>query len=312
MRAQTRVIPLVALALLASSCGGSKGAVGPSPSASGEVVSQPALALAVLAAVGGHLDYCDPDSYPVGHGPPLSNAKMRIASIRADRATFQAILDFEHIASADHLTDEQLIAINEDFKQLRAIQLVHAGAEYGFTTYVPTAASPLGNEAVFGTVSADGKVAIDHRGPGQRKNCPICLAAGARIAVPGGTVAVQDLVVGARVWTADLRGARVLGVVLKTGHVSGLVGHEVVRVVLRDGRALTASAGHPTADGRMLGDLRVGVELDSSDVIAVTRLPYDGTTYDLLPSGPTGFYFADGVLMGSTLARAAAKSAARN
>jgi hypothetical protein len=27
----------------------------------------------------------------------------------------------------------------------------------------------------------------------------------------------------------------------------------------------------------------------------------DGGTYDLLPSGPTGTYWADGVLLGSTL-----------
>jgi hypothetical protein len=32
-------------------------------------------------------------------------------------------------------------------------------------------------------------------------------------------------------------------------------------------------------------------------------IPYtNGSTYDLLPSGPTGTYFADGILLRSTLA----------
>ena len=33
----------------------------------------------------------------------------------------------------------------------------------------------------------------------------------------------------------------------------------------------------------------------------MTAVPYRGFTYDLLPSGPTGEYIADGVLLGSTL-----------
>jgi hypothetical protein len=37
-------------------------------------------------------------------------------------------------------------------------------------------------------------------------------------------------------------------------------------------------------------------------VVAATSLRlHDGATYDLLPSGPTGAYWADGVLLGSTL-----------
>ena len=37
-------------------------------------------------------------------------------------------------------------------------------------------------------------------------------------------------------------------------------------------------------------------------VVRVVPIPYAGRfTYDLLPSGPTGAYFANGVLLGSTL-----------
>ena len=38
-----------------------------------------------------------------------------------------------------------------------------------------------------------------------------------------------------------------------------------------------------------------------SRVVSADLVPYAGTTYDLLPSGPTGTYVADGVLLGSTL-----------
>ena len=51
-----------------------------------------ALKLAVLDAVGGHLTYCDPDVYPVGHGTPLQNARARFPTIKADRAAFEAHL----------------------------------------------------------------------------------------------------------------------------------------------------------------------------------------------------------------------------
>jgi hypothetical protein len=36
--------------------------------------------------------------------------------------------------------------------------------------------------------------------------------------------------------------------------------------------------------------------------VRTALVPYTSATYDLLPSGPTGTYFADGVLLGSTLA----------
>jgi hypothetical protein len=78
----------------------------------------------------------------------------------------------------------------------------------------------------------------------------------------------------------------------------------MVHVVLDDGRELWASPGHPTADGRALSDLRVGDLLDGARVTLLEHLPYEGiATYDLLPSGDTGLYWADGILMGSTLAK---------
>ena len=76
----------------------------------------------------------------------------------------------------------------------------------------------------------------------------------------------------------------------------------MVHLTLADGRQLWASPGHQTADGRPLGSLSVGDVVDGSRVSGWERVPYAGDrTYDLLPAGPTGFYWANGVLLRSTL-----------
>jgi hypothetical protein len=99
-------------------------------------------------------------------------------------------------------------------------------------------------------------------------------------------------------------GERVSGSILRTSRVPVPASHQVIHVTLSDGRELWASPGHPTANGKMLGDLRVNDLLDGARLIKIERLHYAGTaTYDLLPSGSTGFYWANGILMGSTLAK---------
>ena len=77
----------------------------------------------------------------------------------------------------------------------------------------------------------------------------------------------------------------------------------MVHFILSDGRELWASPGHPTADGRRLDDLKVGNLMDGAPVTFIERIPYNGSaTYDILPSGSTGFYWANGILLGSTRA----------
>jgi hypothetical protein len=129
----------------------------------------------------------------------------------------------------------------------------------------------------------------------------ICLAATDRIATPTGPVPVAQLRPGMIVWTQDGAGRRVAAHVLRVSHNPAPRGHHVVRLVLSDGRTVEASPGHPTADGRRVGELRPGDLLDGSRVKAVERVSYIGDTWDLLPAGPTGDYWADDVLLGSTL-----------
>jgi hypothetical protein len=293
------VLAILGLALVA--CGNSST---PGGSGGGTTLSTPELQLAVLDAVGGHLVYCDPDIYPVARGTPVEDAKQRLPSIKADAQAYRAIFAHLHITDDAHLTDEQLVAINEAFKQMQAIELQPAGGDARrFDVEIPAEPPDSGPPTrVTGTVDATGTVHVRSRLPGRRPMCPICLAMGTLIATPRGPVAVQDLRPGMPVWTADPRGRRIERVVEVVGHTPTSPGHEVIRLRLADGRTVTASPGHPTPDGRTVGSLHPGDAFDGSAVLSARRIPYTGAaTWDLLPSGPTGEYWANGVLLGSTL-----------
>lgn len=132
--------------------------------------------------------------------------------------------------------------------------------------------------------------------------CPICLAGNTFIDTPSGLVQVKDLQVGMSVWTTDKTNQRVSGVITKTSKVSAPLTHQMVYLIFADGRELLASPGHPTINGHTVGDLAPGDRYDGVSVISTKRVSYDeGATYDVLPSGDTGFYWANGILIGSTL-----------
>jgi hypothetical protein len=134
------------------------------------------------------------------------------------------------------------------------------------------------------------------------RTCPICLAGDTLIDTPSGFILVKDLQVGMSVWTMNKAGQRVAGVVTKTSKVPVPLTHQMVYLVLDDGRELYVSPGHTTIDGRTIGDLVPGKAYDGATIASITYVPYsEGATYDLLPSGDTGFYWANGILIDSTL-----------
>jgi len=136
----------------------------------------------------------------------------------------------------------------------------------------------------------------------QPRMCPICLAKDTRIGAPGEDLLVQDLKVGDRVWSMDRDGKKIASRVSAVGRTPVPETHRVVHLVLADGRELWVSPDHPTASGLRVGDLRVGERYDGSVVASAELVPYwSDATYDLLPDSGTGLYWADGILMGSTL-----------
>jgi len=143
------------------------------------------------------------------------------------------------------------------------------------------------------------------RGPdGMCAPCMLrCLPATARIRTPGGDRPIDSLRAGDLVWTASATGAPRIDRILQVNANPVLAPHQLLVLTLADGRALQVSAGHPALDGSALGALRPGQLLDGAAIVSIAQQPYSGAaTWDLLPAGSTGAYWADGILIGSTLA----------
>jgi hypothetical protein len=132
--------------------------------------------------------------------------------------------------------------------------------------------------------------------------CPICLSAHTMISTPNGEISVKDLKVGMLVWSIDTNGQKIPQPVLQVSSSRVSIDHKVVHLILEDGRALWVSPKHPTSDGRDVEELQVGNSYDGSIIKSIFLEQYfEEKTYDLLPAGETGNYWANGILMGSTL-----------
>ncbi len=131
--------------------------------------------------------------------------------------------------------------------------------------------------------------------------CPICLPEDTRIATPDGERRITELVAGDPIWTRDEDGRRVAGHVVYAGSTPVAAGHTLVQISLADGRRVRASAGHPDADGAPIDRLETGMMMSGSMIVAIDPVPYHGArTHDVLPSGPSGVYWANGVAVGSS------------
>lgn len=296
----------VMLVLAVAACAGPGGT--PAPTAASSPLPVVELKFRVFDQVG-RPSYCDPDFYPVARADETDLARERLPEMQADDAAFGAILSHNGLTPGVALLDDELLAVYRDWKDLRAFELDATGPpgmfEFGFV--VRTAATKDQGERVEGRVDAFGRISVLRREQAGPLMCPICLSVGTWIAAPSGPVRITDLRPGDLVWTVDERGARIAAPVIELGSVEAPSGHEVLRIVVSDGRSVTASPGHPTADGRRIDTLGVGDLLDGSHVVSIGRLSYRGRTYDLLPAGPTGVYWADGVALSSTLKVATAR-----
>lgn len=290
---------VLALALLAAVACGSATHSPPS----GTPLTVPQLTFAVMDAVGKPA-YCDPDFYPLERlGGEQANAIAMYPQIAADSQVYAAIIAHERLPGGD-LTDTQKLVVYRAWKLLRALVLTetYSGQEYVFDYRVRTTTGSVGYQLVHGTVRVDGAVSVSTRSPSGAPNCPICLAASTLIATPHGPIRVTDVTVGTVVWTQASDGSRIAPPVVELGSMPVPPGHMMVHLRLADGRELLASPRHKTADGRPVGSLRVGDVVDGSTVIAWELVPYAGErTYDILPAGATGRYWANGILLSSTL-----------
>jgi len=247
----------------------------------------------------GDVFYCDPDLYPVARlGQEEQNAIEQFPTVRSNQEEFSAILKQLGLQEkVEYNTDEKVLIYREHKKLTLAIQMTTSGDTYSFTLRVGEGQG----ERIEGTITKSGKIKVTNRET-SLNTCPICLSVGTLIDTPDGPVPVEQLQKGMSIWTTDESGRRIVAVIMDTASTPVPALFQLVRITLSDGRVVTASLGHPTSEGRVLGDYQTGDILDGALIIIVERVAYDNSmTYDVLPSGPTGQYWANGILLRSTL-----------
>jgi hypothetical protein len=297
-----RMRAVLLFSVVLAACGGGVDAI-PTPAPS--PLPHAELKYRVMDAAG-RISFCDPDFHPVARADEGDVARARIAEIQRDAEAYAAII---RRVGADPL------AVYREWKALRALELTPVSKGSPVTVMVwafayrstgsfgsATPDPKQSGKQVEGTVDVHGAVAVAKRSDAGPLSCPICLARGTAIATPSGEVAVERLRIGDVVWTQGPSGARIAAPLAAVGSTPVAATHQVVRIVLADGRTVLVSPGHPTADGRQIGDLRAGDTLDGAPVRLAQRDRYaGGFTFDVRPAGSSGAYWANGVLLGSTL-----------
>ena len=136
---------------------------------------------------------------------------------------------------------------------------------------------------------------------GYQNHC-MCLAAQTLISTPDGPKIIKDLKVGMSVYTLDRKGNKIVAPLLKVAKVSVPADYVIFHVLLSDGRELLVSGAHPTADNQTVEELLNQDSLDGARIVKKDLVPYlDSFTYDILPAGGTGLYWANSILLKSTL-----------
>jgi hypothetical protein len=250
--------------------------------------------------------FCDAYLYPIGR--PEDEKKDAIASwenISKNKPLSQAILTRLDLLTKPSaaISDGDKLAIHRECRKLSGTTLDITSEPPAFTLSIRA-----NNEEYIstGTITWQGQITIreEKRDGGSRFafQCPLCLPSDTRIETPSGTIPVKDLAEGGQVWTQDAAGRKVAVSILRMVNRATGPEHRVVNVTLADGRTLTASPGHPLTDGRSLVALKAGDVVDGSTVVSIEAgTDTSGFTYDLLPDGDTGFYWADGILIASSL-----------
>jgi hypothetical protein len=284
------VFPAMALLLLA-------GCVTPLPTST-RVFTLPELKYRLFAEF--DVFWVNPHLWPiVREEQEQQEALQRYPDIRADDAEFQAILSYLSLSNKDSYTNEEKLLI---FRQHQKLSLaVEMAASDGGYAFVLREGEGEGWRYE-GTISTAGEIKVAKKEP-SFNTYPICLARGTLIDTPSGQVPVESLLPGMAVWSADASGRNITVPILKTSRTGVPRDFEVMTLLLADGRSVSASPRHPSAEGTALGEYRLGDKLDGSMVSSIAFSPYlEEYTFDLLPAGETACYRANGILLRSTLA----------
>jgi hypothetical protein len=129
-----------------------------------------------------------------------------------------------------------------------------------------------------------------------------CVSAGTRIATPTGEVRIEELRKGD--WVYSVMGEAIVPARIRETNRVAVENHSMVQVRTASGRTLSMSPRHPTSQRVRFDALAPGDMIGDERIESVELVPYAHPfTFDILPGTPSGAYFAEGVLVGSTLAR---------
>ena len=159
--------------------------------------------------------FCVPDAFPVGLSSALARKRglETFPEIKKDQETFRAIAQHPGLKETATLSDEERLLVYKEFKKLRgAVHLERLNDQFRFKTGLK---EQTGDISVEGLIIRNGTIKILKREI-TFLTCPVCLAAGTRIETPYGSVLVQNVKPGGRVWTLDARGHKISTPVLKT------------------------------------------------------------------------------------------------
>lgn len=247
------------------------------------------------------LFWCDPDLYPVARpGVEQQKALDQFDAIRANNVEFTAILEHLNFTLKNNYTDQEKLLIYQQYKTLTyGLEITGTTSPYSFT--LRTGENP--GYRITGTVTSSGVI---HELTRETKynSCPICLSQGTLILTPSGSIPVENLKIGMAVWTMDKFGNKIEAFILQATRTPVPRSFVALRVQLSDGRTVMASPGHPTSVGKTLAEYQVGDVIDGAKIAGINEILYNvGFTYDILPSGDTGLYWANCILLKSTLMR---------
>ncbi len=129
-----------------------------------------------------------------------------------------------------------------------------------------------------------------------------CLVGDAVISTKKGDVPVSQLKKGDIVFSLNKEGALIEVPIILVSKTKVGANHQFLHISMEDGRELKVSPLHPDSKYQPLQNLKKGDVLDGKKIYSIKLVPANVTyTYDILPKGPTGIYWANGIPIGSTL-----------
>lgn len=249
----------------------------------------------------GDVAFCDPDYFPVARPAlEMQHAIELFDSVKVQKEEFSEISSRLKM-SAENYSDSDKLKIYREQKRLSVIKLNESTNPYSFSMNTKEKDGSETKWHYEGTITASGKIAITKKEP-YVLNCPICLPGNTLIKTPEGNVAVSNLKTGDEVISFDRQNRRITERILQTSKIQVPEFHEMIQLDLQDGRRISASPGHPLPGGKLFEEIKTGDAVDGSTVKNIVLLfSKEFFTYDILPDGPTGFYLANDVEVGSTL-----------